>query len=140
MENWVLYAVLAMVFAGLTSVLAKFGMQNIHPDLALGIRTSIIFIVISGLVLTTGKLKELPVLQTRHLLVLIASGITTTLSWVFYYRAMKSGPVSYVASIDKASIVITILFSITLLKEPVTFKLLIGCALILAGLLFLVWK
>lgn len=140
METWTLYAILAMVFAGITSVLAKFGLQSIHPDLALGIRTTVIFFLISLMVISSGKLKDLHSLQIKHVVLLIASGITTTLSWVFYYRAMKEGPVSYVASIDKASIIITLLLSFTLLKEPVTFKVLIGAALILLGMLVLVWK
>ena len=140
METWTLYAILAMVFAGITSVLAKFGLQSIHPDLALGIRTTVIFFLISLMVISSGKLKDLHSLQTKHVVLLIASGITTTLSWVFYYRAMKEGPVSYVASIDKASIIITLLLSFTLLKEPVTIKVLTGAALILLGMLVLVWK
>ena len=76
----------------------------------------------------------------RDLLLLAFSGVTTTVSWVFYYRAMKVGPVSYVASIDKASIVVTLVLSFLILREPVTGKVLIGAGLILAGMLVLVWK
>ena len=66
--------------------------------------------------------------------------MTTTLSWIFYYRAMKDGPVSYVAAIDKASIIITLGLSFVLLKEPVTPKILVGAGLIFIGMLFLIWK
>jgi len=129
-----------MVFAGLTSVLAKYGLQNINPDLGLGIRTTTIFFLIVGFNLVTDKLKDLPLLQSRQLFLLILSGITTTFSWIFYYRAMKDGLVSYVAAIDKASIIITLVLSFILLKEPMTPKIIIGGSLIFVGMLVLIWK
>ena len=140
METWILYAILSMIFAGLTSVLAKYGLQNISADFGLGIRTTIIFIIITVINLVGAKYKEFSNLNGFQLTLLIASGITTTLSWIFYYRAMKHGPVSYVAAIDKASIVITLLLSFLLLKEPVTPKILIGGSLIFVGMLVLIWK
>lgn len=140
METWIIYAILAMVFAGITSVLAKYGLQNIHPDLGLGIRTTTIFFLITVINLAGAKYKEISLLTGKQAWLLILSGLTTTLSWLFYYRAMKDGPVSYVASIDKASIVITLLLSFLLLKEPFTPKILLGGGLILAGMLVLVWK
>jgi transporter family protein len=140
METWIFYAILSMIFAGMTSVLAKFGLQNIHPDLGLGIRTTVIFLLISSIVLFSDKLKDVSLVTTKQWLLLIASGVTTTLSWLFYYRAMKDGLVSYVAAIDKASIIITLILSFVLLKEPMSPKLIIGAVLILAGMLVLVWK
>lgn len=140
METWIIYAILSMVFAGLTSVLAKYGLQNINPDLGLGIRTTTIFFLIVGFNLVTDKLKDLPLLQFRQLFLLILSGITTTFSWIFYYRAMKDGLVSYVAAIDKASIIITLVLSFILLKEPMTPKIIIGGSLIFVGMLVLIWK
>ncbi|MBP6795517.1 MAG: EamA family transporter [Saprospiraceae bacterium] len=140
METWIIYAILSMVFAGLTSVLAKYGLQNINPDLGLGIRTTTIFFLIVGFNLVTDKLKDLPLLQSRQLFLLILSGITTTFSWIFYYRAMKDGLVSYVAAIDKASIIITLVLSFILLKEPMTPKIIIGGSLIFVGMLVLIWK
>jgi len=115
-------------------------LQNVHPDLGLGVRTTTIFILIASLNIFTDKLKEIPLLTTKQFLLLICSGLTTTLSWLFYYRAMKDGLVSYVAAIDKASIVITLALSFILLKEPITIKVMIGGTLILAGMLVLVWK
>jgi len=132
METWIIYAILSMIFAGLTSVLAKYGLQNIHPDLGLGIRTTTIFILIASINIFTDKIKGFSLL--------VCSGITTTLSWLFYYRAMKDGLVSYVAAIDKASIVITLTLSFIILKEPVTLKILLGAGLIFIGMLVLVWK
>lgn len=140
MEKWILYALLSMLFAGVTSVLAKYGLQNINADLGLGIRTTTVFFLIVVFTLVTDKLKDLPLITNRQLLLLIVSGVTTTLSWVFYYRAMKDGPVSYVAAIDKASIIVTLGLSFILLKEPMTPRVLIGAGLIFIGMLLLVWK
>jgi transporter family protein len=140
METWIIYAILSMVFAGITSVLAKYGLQNIHPDLGLGIRTTTIFLIITVINIIGSKYKDLSLITGKQTGLLIASGITTTLSWLFYYRAMKDGPVSYVAAIDKASIVITLLLSFFLLKEPATPKVLLGGGMIFAGMLVLVWK
>lgn len=140
METWVFYAIISMIFAGLTSVLAKYGLQNINSDLGLGIRTTTIFLLVTAFVLLTDKTKDLALLTTRQTILLICSGITTTVSWIFYYRAMKDGLVSYVAAIDKASIIITLVLSFILFKEPVTPKILIGATLIFVGMLVLVWK
>ena len=140
METWVFYAILSMIFAGLTSVLAKYGLQNINADLGLGIRTTTIFLLVTAFVLITDKTKDLALLTTRQTILLICSGITTTVSWIFYYRAMKDGLVSYVAAIDKASIIITLVLSFILFKEPATLKIIIGASFILIGMLVLVWK
>lgn len=140
MQPWIIYAIISMLFAGLTSVLAKYGLQNINPDLGLGIRTLTIFFLITSLNVFGNRYKDLSLLTTKQTLLLICSGITTTVSWVFYYRAMKEGLVSYVAAIDKASIVITLVLSFILLGEPVTARVLIGAGLILTGMLVLVYK
>jgi transporter family protein len=84
--------------------------------------------------------KDFSELTPKTILFLVLSGTTTALSWIFYYRAMKLGSVSYVAAIDKGSIVLTILLSVTLLREPLTPKLALGAAFILMGMLILVWK
>lgn len=140
METWIIYAILSMIFAGLTSVLAKYGLQNINPDLGLGIRTTTIFFIITLINIIGARYKDISLLTGKQTMLLIVSGITTTLSWLFYYRAMKDGLVSYVAAIDKASIVITLALSFILLKEPVTPKVLIGGGLIFTGMIVLVWK
>lgn len=140
METWILYAILSMIFAGLTSVLAKYGLQNINPDLGLGIRTTTIFFIITAINIIGARYKEIPLLTGKQTMLLVVSGITTTLSWLFYYRAMKDGLVSYVAAIDKASIVITLALSFIFLKEPATPKVLVGGGLIFMGMIVLVWK
>ena len=140
MQTWIVYAILSMIFAGVTSVLAKYGLQNISADFGLGVRTTVIFVIIAAINVTGAKLKEFSNLTSLQLTLLIASGITTTLSWIFYYRAMKDGMVSYVAAIDKASILITLLLSFLLLKEPISPKIIAGGLLIFAGMIVLIWK
>jgi bacterial/archaeal transporter family protein len=140
MKSWILYAIVSMLFAGVTSVIAKFGMKNVTGDTALAIRTTMVFGLIWINVLLFGRVREMSMLTRSDILFLCLSGVTTTLSWLFYYRAIKDGNVSVVAGIDKASVVITILLSLTILKEPLTPKLLIGAVLIIAGTLVLIWK
>jgi len=141
MERWIFYAIISMLFAGLTSVLAKFGMKDLSSDTALTFRTGVVFtIVVANAFLFRNAWTELSQTSERNLLFLALSGITTSFSWICYYRAMKEGPVSYVASIDKASIVVTLILSFLILKEPVTGKILAGAAFILTGMVILVWK
>lgn len=140
MQIWMLYALLSMVFAGVTAVLAKYGLQNISADFGLGIRTAIIFAIITTMNIVGARYKEFSNLTNLQLVLLLASGITTTLSWIFYYRAIKDGPVSYVAVIDKGSILITLALSFILLKEPMTSKVILGSLLILGGMVVLIWR
>jgi transporter family protein len=140
MQTWIVYAILSMLFAGVTAVLAKYGLQNISADFGLGIRTTVIFLIITAINLVGEKYKEFGNLSHVQVMLLIASGITTTMSWIFYYRAMKDGLVSYVAAIDKASILITLILSFVLLKEPLTAKIVVGGLLIFAGMIVLIWK
>ena len=141
MEKWKLFAIISMIFAGITSVIAKFGMNKLSSDVALSIRTLIVFIIIStNTLLFTNIFDQLKQAPKSNLVYVAISGITTSLSWIFYYRSMKEGQVSYVASIDKASIVVTILLSFLILKEPITSKIVIGGGLILLGMLVLIWK
>ncbi len=140
MERWIIYALLSTLFAGLTSVLAKTGLKGISSDLGLAIRTAVVFILVTLNVTVLTGVKDFPNISKHNLLFLTLSGITTTLSWIFYYRAMKEGEVAMVASIDKGSIIITILLSFLILKEPVTAKLIAGATFILIGMLILVWK
>ncbi len=141
MEKWKIFAIISMLFAGLTSVIAKFGMKNLSSDVALSIRTMVVFAIITAnAFFLNDALTEIKQAPKSNLVFLIISGITTSLSWIFYYRAMKEGQVSYVASIDKASIVVTLLLSFLILKEPMTAKVLTGAAFILTGMLILIWK
>jgi transporter family protein len=140
MKTWMIFALLSMFFAGLTSVIAKFGLSNVSADAALAIRTSAVFAFVWLNAIAFRHTQQLSSLTRSDIAFLAISGLLTTLSWIFYYRAMKLGDVSVVASIDKASLVITILLSLWLLKEPLTATLAIGGGLIALGTLVLVWK
>lgn len=141
MERWIIYAIISMLFAGLTSVIAKFGMKDLSSDTALALRTAVVFtIVTANALILKNAYNELQNAPAKNLIFLAISGITTSVSWIFYYRAMKEGQVSYVASIDKASIVVTLILSFLLLKEPVTAKVLLGAGFIVTGMVILIWK
>lgn len=141
MEKWKFYAIISMLFAGVTSVVAKFGMKSLSSDVALSIRTFTVFLIISAnAILFTNAFQQIKQAPKSNLIFLAISGVTTSLSWIFYYRAIKEGQVSYVASIDKASIVITLLLSFLILREPITAKVATGAAFILVGMIILIWK
>ena len=143
MQPWKIQAILAALFAGLTSVLAKSGMKNLGPDVSLALRTCVVFtlVMLNALIWTNARpLAALRSAAPRDLALLALSGLTTSLSWIFYYRAMKTGTVSFVSLVDKGSIVITLLLSFWLLREPFTPKIALGGALILAGLVTLTYK
>jgi transporter family protein len=107
----------------------------------LSIRTTIVFILISAnALLFTNAFQQIKTAPKTNLIFLAISGITTSFSWIFYYRAMQEGQVSYVASIDKASIVVTLLLSFLFLKEPFTLRVAIGASCILLGMIVLIWK
>ena len=143
MDPWKIQAILAAVFAGLTAVLAKSGMKNLGPDVSLALRTCVIFtlVLVNAVIWTDGRpLAAVRAATPRDLLLLALSGLTAALSWIFYFRAMQTGTVSCVALVDKGSIVITLVLSFWLLKEPFTPKIAIGGGLILAGLVTLTYK
>ena len=130
-----------MVFAGITAILAKFGMKDLSSDAALSIRTAVVFAIITAnAVLIQHSFLEIKQTSLNNILFLSLSGITAALSWIFYYRAVKEGQVSIVSYIDKASILITLLLSFLILKEPFTLKVLLGGSFILVGLIILAWK
>lgn len=140
MPTWIFYSLLSMFFAAVTAVIAKFGMQNVSGDLALAIRTTMIFVLVWINAFVFRHTTQMHSFSAKDILFLCISGIATTLSWIFYYRAIKIGDVSVVASIDKASLVLTIIFAFFFLKEPITPKILLGAGLIATGTLILVFK
>lgn len=140
MNTWIIYAIISMVFAGFTSVIAKFGLKNVSGDTGLAIRTIFVFLFVWSNILLFQPLKEFSKLSLKDIGFLALSGLTTAISWIFYYRAIKEGNVSVVAVIDKVSIVITLILSFWILKEPFTPKLAVGAIFILIGLLIIVWK
>ena len=129
-----------MIFAGLTSVIAKAGLKNVSGDTGLAVRTSFVFVLIWLNIFVFNHVKDFSNLTKKDILLLGFSGITTTISWIFYYKAIKIGNVSEVALIDKASIIITLLLSFFLLNEQFTWKIAVGGLMIIGGLLILTIK
>ena len=134
--TWVVFALLSALFAGMTAILAKFGIQGVNSNLATAIRTVVIVIFAWGIVLARGELQGIKELTGRNWLFLILSGFATGASWICYFRALSLGPVSKVAPIDKLSFVIAVVFGLILFQEKVTWQLGVGVALIVAGVLF----
>lgn len=135
MEKWVAFAFLSMIFAGFTSVIAKLGLTGISGELGLALRTVVVFVLVSGFALAVVPRTELAALTPSNLGWLALSGVTTTLSWVFYYKALKLGEVSTIALIDKGSFIVAVLLAWLLLREQITLRVVAGSTLILAGLL-----
>lgn len=129
-----------MFFAGLTSVIAKAGLKNVSGDTGLAVRTIFVFALVWLNMVAFNHVKDFANLTKRDVLLLGISGLTTTLSWIFYYKAIKIGNVSEVALIDKASILITLLLSFLFLHEQFTWRVALGAAMIVGGLLVLTLK
>ncbi len=137
---WKYYALLSALFAALTAIFAKIGVKDINSNLATAIRTTVILLLTWGIVFLGGKLNEIKEISRRTWCFLLLSGLSTGLSWLFYFKALQTGDVSRVAPIDKLSVVITILLAFFLLKEPVNTKVIIGALLITAGSIIMLWK
>ncbi len=135
MERWVVYAFISMVFAGFTSVIAKFGLTGISAELGIAVRTCFVFVFVLGFAALSVPAADWGLLNGENLRWLALSALTTAGSWVFYYKAIKLGEVGTVALIDKGSIVIAVLLAWLLLKEQLTPRIVFGGALILAGLI-----
>ena len=130
---WFLFALLSAVFAALTSILAKIGIEHVDSNLATAIRTTVVLVMAWGMVLLTGKTGELSQISSRSWLFLALSGVATGLSWLCYYYALQKGPASKVVPIDKFSVVITVVLAFLLLHEKADAKTVTGCLLIAAG-------
>jgi transporter family protein len=130
---WIVFALLSAVFAALTSVLAKIGIQNVDSNLATAIRTVVVLLMSWAVVFITGKQAGIAGINQKNLLFLTLSGIATALSWLCYYRALQIGEASKVIPIDKFSLVIAMILAFVVLKETVTLKTVVGGLLITAG-------
>lgn len=136
-NKWLIYAVGSAVFASLTSILGKIGIQDVNSNLGTAIRTIVVLIMAWVVVFVTGKQNTIKQIEKKSWLFLILSGIATGASWLCYYRALQTGPASIVVPIDKLSILITIAFSYVVFHEKLTLKSGSGLALIVAGTLLL---
>jgi bacterial/archaeal transporter family protein len=140
MKNWVTFSLISMVFAGLTSVIAKMGLKNVSSDTGLAVRTIVVFVLVWVNAMAFQSTRDFKNLTKSDIMFLAISGVTTSLSWIFYYKAIKIGNVSQVALIDKGSIIITLLLSFLILNETFTWKVGLGAGFILTGLLILTFK
>jgi bacterial/archaeal transporter family protein len=136
---WVIYALLSALFAALTSILAKIGIQNINSNLAVAIRTVVVLIMAWAIVFFTGKHNDIVNIGQKNMVFLILSGLATGLSWLFYYKALQIGEASKVIPIDKFSLVIGMVLAFIVLKETITIKTIIGGALITVGTFVLIF-
>ncbi|MCR4673533.1 MAG: EamA family transporter [Lachnospiraceae bacterium] len=135
---WLLFAILSSIFAALTSILAKIGIDGVNSNLATAIRTAVVLVMSWGMVFLTNTQKGIGEISSKSWLFLILSGLATGASWLCYYKALQIGDASKVVPIDKLSVVITLVLAFIFLHEQFTFKSVIGCILIGIGTLFMV--
>ena len=135
---WIVFAVLSSVFAALTSILAKVGIDGVNSNLATAIRTVVVVIMAWGMVFLTHTQGGLQEISRKSWIFLILSGLATGASWLCYYKALQLGEASKVVPIDKLSVIITLILAFVFLHEEFTAKSLIGCVLIGIGTLIMV--
>ena len=134
-KGWMLYAFGSAIFASITAILGKVGIQGVESNLGTAIRTGVVLVMAWVMVLVTGKVNEVRQVPGRELVFICLSGIATGASWLCYYRALQDGPASVVAPIDKLSILVTVAFSGLVFHERLTRRSSLGLALIVAGTL-----
>jgi transporter family protein len=135
---WLVFALLSAIFAALTSILAKIGIEGVNSNLATAVRTVVVVLLAWGMVFITNTQGGLADISKKSWIFLILSGLATGISWLCYYKALQIGDVSKVVPIDKLSIVFTIILAVIFLHEAFTIKSIIGCLLITAGTLLMV--
>lgn len=135
---WFTFAILSAVFAALTSILAKIGINGVNSNLATAIRTAVVLVMAWGMVFLTNAQGGIGDISKKSWIFLILSGVATGASWLCYYKALQIGDVSKVVPIDKLSVVITLILAFVFLHEKFTPKSLIGCILISIGTLVMV--
>lgn len=135
---WAVFALLSAIFAALTSILAKIGIDGVSSNLATAIRTVVVTIMAWGMVFLTNAQSGISEIGRKSWIFLILSGLSTGASWLCYYKALQIGEASKVVPIDKLSVVITLVLAFVFLHEEFTIKSLVGCVLIGAGTLFMV--
>ena len=138
--SWQLWALLSAAFAALTAIFAKVGVENVDSDFATLIRTVVILVVLTGLVLALGQAQPLGSISPRTYTFLVLSGLATGGSWLCYFRALKLGDAARVAPIDKLSVVLVAVFGVTFLGEHLSLPNWLGVALIAAGAILVAYK
>ena len=134
-KGWMLYAFGSAIFASLTAILGKIGIQGVESNLGTAVRTGVVLVMAWAMVLVTGRAKEVRQVPGREMIFICLSGIATGASWLCYYRALQDGPASVVAPIDKLSILVTVAFSYLVFRERLTRRSGLGLVLIVAGTL-----
>ena len=137
---WFIFALLSAIFAALTSILAKIGIEGINSNLATAIRTAVVLVMAWGMVLITGTQSQITGISRRSWIFLILSGIATGLSWLCYYKALQIGDASKVVPVDKFSVVITMILAFLVLHEAPTTKTILGGIFITIGTFIMILK
>jgi transporter family protein len=137
MKPWAAYALASAFFAGITAILAKQGVSGIDSNLATALRTAVVLVFACAIVAARGVWRELPQIEARTAWFLVLSGLATGASWLCYFHALKLGPASRVAPLDKLSVIFVLLFSAMFLGEPLTLRSVGGALLIVGGALLL---
>ena len=135
---WIVFALLSAVFAALTSIFAKIGIESVNSNLATAIRTVIVLVMAWLIVFATGKHQQIMDISTKSWVFLVLSGLATGLSWLCYFYALQIGEASKVVPVDKFSVVITMVMAFFILGEVISMKTIIGGLLITAGTLVLI--
>ncbi len=135
---WWIYALLSAFFAALTALFAKIGVKGVDSNVATAIRTVVILVIAWGIVFARGSLGTISSISRNTLLFLCLSGVATGISWIFYFKALQIGEVSKVAPVDKLSVALAILLSAIFLKEVLSWQILVGAGLIIAGTIVII--
>lgn len=138
-QMWIVFALLSAVFAALTSIFAKIGIDGVNSNLATAVRTVVVVVMSWLIVFITNNQSGLAQISKKSWVFLILSGLATGASWLCYYRALQLGKATEVAVVDKLSIVFTLILAFIFLQDTFTVKSLIGCALIATGTILMVW-
>lgn len=136
---WIVFALLSAMFAALTSIFAKIGIDGVNSNLATAVRTVVVVVMSWLMVFITNNQSGLAQISKKSWVFLILSGLATGASWLCYYRALQLGKATEVAAVDKLSIVFTLILAFIFLHDTFTVKSLIGCALIATGTILMVW-
>ena len=136
---WIVFALLSAVFAALTSIFAKIGIDGVNSNLATAVRTVVVVVMSWLIVFISNNQSGLAQISKKSWVFLILSGIATGASWLCYYRALQLGKATEVAAVDKLSIVFTLILAFIFLQDTFTVKSLIGCGLIVTGTILMVW-
>lgn len=137
---WVVYALLSAVFGAIMTILIKLGLKNVNLYLATALRVTIVTMIAWGIVLFNRSFREIKMIDRKNALLLIGSSLATGAAWIFYYFALKNGPASKVAAVEKLSVVFVALLAFFIIKEVITWKTFVGIFLITLGTIIMIFS